>query len=77
MLKMSDEAFRQLGSDTMVYVRPIDAETTPELKDTDIDFDGQLFGIFQANGLILAVLTDYDTAVLSAAQHGFTPVLVH
>lgn len=62
---MTPSAFLALGAPNLAYVRPG-------------VFDGEPgFGIHSADGEVLAVVGDRDTAFAAARQHDLDPVSVH
>ena len=78
----SAEAFAALGAPDLVYVRPIKAaeilEDAPDgVSDFDLSPDQTLYAVFRADGALLAVLTDKDSAVAAALAHELAPVSVH
>ena len=62
---MTPSAFLAFGAPNLAYVRPVVV-------------DGEAgFGIHSADGEVLAVLGDRDTAFAAARQHDLDPVSVH
>lgn len=62
---MTPTAFLALGAPNLAYVRPVVVDGEPG------------FGIHSADGEMLAVMGDRDTAFAAARQHDLDPVSVH
>lgn len=62
---MTPTAFLALGAPNLAYVKPVVVDGEPG------------FGIHSADGEILAVVGDRDSAFAAARQHDLDPVSVH
>ncbi len=62
---MSHEAFLALGGPNLAYIKPV-------------VYEGESgYGIHAADGTVLAIVSDRDTAFAAARQHDLEPVNVH
>lgn len=80
---LTTEAFAELGSPDLVYVRPIKAAEilasvpASQIEGVDLSPDQTLYAVHRADGARLAVLTDRESAMAAALAHELAPVSVH
>ncbi|MDF1628130.1 MAG: DUF1150 family protein [Parvibaculaceae bacterium] len=79
MLHMTDDALAELGLNTHVYVRAMQA------RDLEADIGGQievapdtwLYAVHAANGARLAIVDSREGAFQGARAYGYEPLSVH
>ncbi|MEQ9520349.1 MAG: DUF1150 family protein [Parvibaculum sp.] len=79
VLHMTDDAIAELGLNTHVYVRAMQA------RDLEADIQGQievapdtwLYAVHAANGARLAIVDSHDGAFQGARAYGYEPLSVH
>lgn len=62
---LSAQDFRAFGSEFIAYIRPVTVEKR------------QAFGLYAADGKLLALQDSGDLAALLARHNGLEPVMVH
>lgn len=85
MRDMTHQAFAELGSSNLVYVKPVVArDVRDDLVDEDnpslagaISDETVLYALHAADGVRLALAGDRDLAFAAARQNEMTPVSVH
>lgn len=85
MRDMSPQAFTELGSSDLVYVKPVIArDVMDDLMDEEntkivnsITDETILYALHAADGVRLALAGDRDLAFAAARQNEMTPVSVH
>ncbi len=80
---LTSEAFAALGAPSLVYVRPIKAgdilasNPVDDIEGIELDPDQVLYAVHRADGELLAVLVDRESAMAAALAHELAPVSVH
>ena len=76
---ISPEALAQLGTSSIVYVRPVEAgELAGQVPGLDdVASDTLLYAVHAADGTPMAIVSDRDAAFAAARQYEMEPLSVH
>jgi len=79
LLELTPDAMAEIGLQTHVYVRPVQAhDLAAEIEgQIDVPADTWLFAVHAANGVRLAIVDSHDGAFDGARAYGYEPLSVH